>query len=89
MLETEIKSAWAKKIVTPHLSGKKLDMAATLGNVKLEDCGQGQPGLNARPYLMNNQRKKGWRHGSSSTVPASLVQSPEFKEKKQNKNACW
>jgi hypothetical protein len=42
------------------------------------DCGLGWPGQKARPYLQNNQRKKGWTHGSSRIL-ASHVQSLEFK----------
>jgi hypothetical protein len=29
-----------------------------------------QAGLGKKPYLQNNQSKKGWRHGSSHRVPA-------------------
>jgi hypothetical protein len=35
-----------------------------------------------RPYLQNNQSKKGWRHESSSRVLAQQVQSPEIFFKK-------
>jgi hypothetical protein len=41
--------------------------------------GPGQPRPKMRPCLTNNQGKKGWRLGSSGTVPAQKVRSPEFK----------
>jgi hypothetical protein len=34
----------------------------TLRSLKQEDLGPGWPRQKSRPYLQNNQRKKGWRH---------------------------
>jgi hypothetical protein len=34
-----------------------------------------------RPYLQNNQSKKGWSHGSSGRAP-SKYEAPVHKEKK-------
>jgi hypothetical protein len=37
---------------------------------KEEDCDPGWPERKQRPYLQNNQSKKGRRHSSNSRVPA-------------------
>jgi hypothetical protein len=38
---------------------------AMLGSISRSIMVQTSPGINARPYLKNNQSKKGWAHGSS------------------------
>jgi hypothetical protein len=52
---------------------------ATAVSLKYEDHGSGWSRQKVRPYLQNNQKRKDWRRGSSSRVPASQVQSSEFK----------
>jgi hypothetical protein len=41
----------------------------TVGNIKEEDSGSGQPGKKVRSYVQNNQRKRGWRCGSIGSTP--------------------
>jgi hypothetical protein len=60
-------------------AGRVNVILATAGSVKEEDCSPGWPGQQTRPYPQNNQSKTSWRHGSSSNMPASQAQSPEFK----------
>jgi hypothetical protein len=65
-----------KKLVTP-ISREKIwafwhtpIIPATMVKSIKQDLNLGQLGQKVRPYLKNNQRKKGWKHGSSSRVPA-------------------
>jgi hypothetical protein len=51
---------------------------AMVGRVKEKDHGPGQSQQKVRPSLKNNQRKQGWRCGSSGRAPAKQVQNPEF-----------
>jgi hypothetical protein len=53
------------------------------------ESSSGQPGQKVRPYLQNNQSKKGWRHDSSCRAPIWQAQSHESKSQycqKQSKN---
>jgi hypothetical protein len=57
-------------------------------SIKWEDCSSGKPGQKTSPYLQNNPSKKSQRCDSSNRVPASQVQSSEFKpqyHQKKNK----
>jgi hypothetical protein len=36
-----------------------------------------------RPYLKNNQHKKGWQSGSSGSMPALQAQAPKFNHQNQ------
>jgi hypothetical protein len=41
-----------------------------MGRVKQEDFNPGQPGKKVRPYIQNNQSKKGWRHEAVEHLPS-------------------
>jgi hypothetical protein len=43
---------------------------ATFKSTNMKFPVQASPGIKVRPYLKNNQSKKGWQSGSSSRVPA-------------------
>jgi hypothetical protein len=70
-----LRTARAKSSWDPHLN-QWLGMMTHIchpsycGKHKQEDHSLGQPGQKARPYLQNNQSKKGWGRASSSTAPA-------------------
>jgi hypothetical protein len=83
-----------KKFVRPHLNqwlGKVVHAChpSLLGSINRKITVQASLGINAKPYLKNNQIKKGWEHGLSGK--GSALQVGDLKSKPQccqKKKAC-
>jgi hypothetical protein len=89
-----------KKFTKPHLNRKSWVWwhapvtLATAGSVKYEAHSPGWPGQKVRPYLKNNQRKKGWRHGSNPRTTAWQAckpwdQTPEREREGERMSYWW
>jgi hypothetical protein len=69
----------------PISTNKKLGVVAGIchasygGSIYSRIIVQACPGIEARPYLKNSERKRGWGYGSSGRVPARQAKGSEFK----------
>jgi hypothetical protein len=70
----QFKDSPGKKFVGAHFNRKgwmvvHTHFHRTVGSLRKEGYSPGWPNQKERPYLKNNQSKKGWRHGSSHREP--------------------
>jgi hypothetical protein len=68
-----IEVSTGKKFVRPHLTQWLGVVVPVWGSTDRRVVVQAGQGIKARPYLKNNQCRKGWWHDSSGRVPASQV----------------